>query len=240
MARNVGLGERHGPGRVINSAKRIHAAYILIAFPLRTLLGGVCQYANVKNQPRCGIIVTDLRYSGRAMHRQLLPILAVLLLAACGQSEPPTKGRPGPPVHLALPVRQALPDPRARQVPPPALPDRRSRLSQGLVINPPALRGAKRTSRLSTPTRSIPEVSSRSLTNGTSPSDRTSGPQFSCSRAPVDKPNYWSFARETSGPGSPPSAGRKLGPNFGPKLGNTGQNKTELDVLAIAASADKT
>ena len=32
-----------------------------------------------------------------ALHRQLLPILAVLLLAACGQSEPPAKGEAGPP-----------------------------------------------------------------------------------------------------------------------------------------------
>ena len=55
-------------------------------------------------------------------------------------------------------------------------------------------------SKLSTLTRSIPEASSRSLTNGMSVSDRTSGPQFSCLCAPVDKLNYWlhEFAHETS------------------------------------------
>ena len=33
----------------------------------------------------------------QAMHRHVLVILAALILAACGQSEPPAKGEAGPP-----------------------------------------------------------------------------------------------------------------------------------------------
>ena len=50
MARNGKGDNRHGPVvREASSTKRIHAAYILITFPSRTLSGAVRQYTNAKN-----------------------------------------------------------------------------------------------------------------------------------------------------------------------------------------------
>ena len=86
-----------------------------------------------------------------------LLILAVFILAACGQSEPPAKGEAGPPG----PAGPAVPGPSVRPlVPVPAPTDQRSRLSHGSVIKRPVARVARRMSKSSMPMRSIQEASS--------------------------------------------------------------------------------
>ena len=91
------------------------------------------------------------------MRVPLLVILAAFLLAACGQSEPPAKGETGPPGPTG-PRGRAPPVPLVRPAPAPA--DGRSESSQNLAIKRPAARVAKRVSKFSMPTRSIPAVRS--------------------------------------------------------------------------------
>ena len=91
----------------------------------------------------------------------LWAISAAFLLVACGQNEPPAKGEAGPPGPAGWPGPAAL---LARLVRPPT-PDGRSGSLRGPAVKRPVARVAKRMSKFSMPTRSIPEVRSALLTN---------------------------------------------------------------------------